>query len=289
MKSSISGFTIVRNATILNYPLEASLRSLFGICDEVIVNCGDSDDDTLERCRRLEAEFPGRLHLFQSKWEREGQRGGFQLKCQTDAALSRCRGEWCFYLQADEVIHEGDLPAIREALSRAGARQDVDGLVFDYLHFYGDYRHFMVGRNWYRREVRLFKRGRDIEAFRDAQGFRVEGRRLRALPSGARVFHYGYVRSAKSFTTKSSEMAQWWGERPEALEESQLRRHLGLKTFHGTHPLVMTERTASNGDCWDPTQGTLRWDKHEIKNALTLIWESLIPYRIGEFRNYDLA
>ena len=31
---------------------------------------------------------------------------------------------------------------------------EIDGILFDYLHFYGNFSYVITGRNWYRREVR---------------------------------------------------------------------------------------------------------------------------------------
>jgi hypothetical protein len=49
----------------------------------------------------------------------------------------------------------------------------------------------------------------------------------------------------------------------------------------------MTERLENN-PVFDPKQAPRIWNKDEIKNALTFLWESVVPYRIGEFRNYEL-
>lgn len=280
----ISGFTIVRNATVLAYPFRESVRSLLPLVQELVLNCGDSDDDTLQICESLAAESP-KIRLIRSVWKREGQSGGYQLKAQTDAAMRECRGKWLFYLQADEVLHEDDTLLIRQALERAGAREDVDGVLFDWVHFYGGFGYTIRGRNWYRRECRLFKNGRGIEAFRDAQGFRKAGQRVSVVASGARVFHYGYVRTPQGLRTKSEQMSQWWGESPS--EHSDLTRHVGLQKFEGTHPAVMTKRVAAAPE-FDPSLWRRRWNKAEIKNALTFVWEKVFPFRLGEFRNYEL-
>ncbi len=285
---SVSGFTIVRNAEILDYPFEESVLSALPLCDEFVINCGDSDDATLGLCESLRKRFPDKIRLVCSSWEREGQLGGFQLKHQTDRAFAECRGDWSLYLQADEVLHEADYEKIRGALADASLREDVDGILFDYVHFYSNYSYSITGRNWYRAEVRLIKKGRGIESFRDAQGFRRNGKRLRALASDARVFHYGYVRSIELMARKAEQMSQWWGEpartRPEDL---QPKRHVGLQPFTGTHPAVMQGRVSRNAHYFDPSQAERKWDWNEIKNAVTLVWESLFHYRLGEFRNYD--
>ncbi len=288
-KTGISGFTIVRNAALLDYPFQESVLSVLPLCDEFIINCGDSTDNTWELCEALEKMGGGKIRLLKSVWSRDGQSGGFQLKSQSDAAAAACLGKWRFYLQADEVIHEADHDKIREAVTRADARPEIDGLLFDYLHFYGNYSYTIKGRNWYRREVRLFKADRNILAFRDAQGFRKEGQRLNVLHTGTRVFHYGYVRTVDSMQKKSQEMAQWWGEKPQIDPEGlKVRRHIGLTRFSTSHPATMAKRINRNEFYSDPTQGERKWDKNEIKNLITLAWESIVPFRIGEFRNYEL-
>lgn len=289
----VSGFTIVRNAVRLGYPFRESVLSALPLCDEFIIGCGDSDDGTREICEELVQESGGKVRFFDTVWERKSQSGGFQLKHQTDEALAKCRGKWCLYIQADEVFHEADAVELQAAMKKADGFVDVDGVLFRYVHFYGNYEHEIRGRNWYRREVRLFKNGRGIQAFRDAQGFRRPGDvRLSAMKSDARVFHYGYVRTPKSLGIKSHHMAQWWGnsasQSDSQSEEVPLRNHVGLRRFAGSHPAVMTDRIRSHTDLVDPSKQDRHWDWTEIKNAITLGWESVVPYRIGEFRNYEI-
>ncbi len=285
----ISGFTIVRNATILEYPFKESVLSVLPLCDEFIINCGDSEDDTVEIVKELEREYPEKIKVLYTQWTRENQSGGFQLKKQSDLALAQAKGDWCLYIQADEVLHEADHSRILEAIEKASLRPEVDGIVFNYIHFYGNFSYQIRGRNWYRKEVRAFKNGRQIEAFRDAQGFRKEGKRIKVIPSDARVFHYGYVRTSQSLRKKAEQMAQWWGEKViDSPESFLLKRHVGLSKFNQTHPKWMERKIADNSKYCDPMKGSRSWDKNEIKNAITFLWESLVPYRIGEFKNYDL-
>jgi len=286
----VSGFTIVRNARLLDYPFLESVRSLVPLCEEIIINLGDSTDDTNAMCGLLIQEVGNKIQLIRSVWNRENQTGGFQLKLQSDVALAQCAGDWCVYLQADEVLHEGDTDRIKQAMWAADQRPEIDGIVFQYIHFYGNFDYYITGRNWYRREVRAFKNHRGITAFRDAQGFRKDGKRLLVLASGAHVYHYGHVRSATSLEHKPREMSQWWGEAPIlGIEANSPRRHLGLRRFRGKHPAVMVNKIRQNASYLDPSQGLRKWDKNEIKNAITMVWEAIVPYRIGEFRNYDIT
>ena len=273
MNSKISGFTIVRNAEILDYPFRESVLSVLPICNQFVINCGDSTDNTLQICKDLQREFPEKIMLLTSNWEMKNQSGGFQLKAQTDLAQKACRYPWCLYIQADEVMHEADFENILKAKEIADTRPEIDGLLFDYLHFYGNYFFTIRGRNWYRKEVRLFKNRRQIEAFRDAQGFRKQGERLSVIPANAKVFHYGYVRNSDSMKIKSAEMSRWWGATVEDKPENfELINHVGLGVFKDSHPKIMAQRISERNFTFTPKNCRRKWDKREIKNALTLLW-----------------
>ena len=104
----ISGFTIVRNAVKFNYPVVASISSILPICDEFIVNVGDSEDGTLELIRSIDSP---KIRIIQNQWDMS--QGSEVLSQQTNLALKECRGDWAFYLQSDEVIHEDDLNKLK--------------------------------------------------------------------------------------------------------------------------------------------------------------------------------
>jgi hypothetical protein len=73
--------------------------------------------------------------------------------------LDECSGDWCFYIQADEVVHEDDLPVIRQRCEQLLDDERVEGLLFDYIHFFGDYDHYMSSHGWYKKEIRIVKNG----------------------------------------------------------------------------------------------------------------------------------
>src|ERR1700733_9033874 len=104
----ISGFTIVRNAVKFNYPVVPSIRSILPICDEFIVNVGDSQDGTLELIRSIASP---KVRIIQSQWDMT--KGSSVLSEETNRALKECKGDWAFYLQSDEVIHEADLVRLK--------------------------------------------------------------------------------------------------------------------------------------------------------------------------------
>ena len=52
----ISGFTFIRNGTILGYPFIESINSILPICDEFIIAVGPSEDNTLARLRKIKSK-----------------------------------------------------------------------------------------------------------------------------------------------------------------------------------------------------------------------------------------
>ncbi|MBM3912615.1 MAG: glycosyltransferase family 2 protein, partial [Sphingomonadales bacterium] len=43
----VSGFTFIRNAVLLDYPILEAIRSILPLCDEIVVAVGKSEDETL--------------------------------------------------------------------------------------------------------------------------------------------------------------------------------------------------------------------------------------------------
>ncbi len=139
MKCSISGFMIARNAIKFNYPVLESIQSILPICDEFIVNVGDSEDDTLNLIQSLRSS---KIRIIQNTWDKT--QGKEVLSFQTNLALQECKGDWAFYLQSDEVIHEADLTRLKKKMRQYVDDESVDALRFKWLHFYGSYYRYRV-------------------------------------------------------------------------------------------------------------------------------------------------
>src|SRR5205807_1834371 len=177
----LSGFTIVRNAVSLDYPIVPALRSILAICDEVVVNVGRSPDGTRDLVAGLGEP---RVRVIDTAWD--FSRGSGVLAQETERAMRACRGAWGLYIQADEVLHETGAAILQERVRAWDADAGVEGLLVDYRHFYGDFDTVATNRHWYRREVRCVRLDRDIHSFQDAQGFRVgPGLRRRSWPLDA--------------------------------------------------------------------------------------------------------
>lgn len=242
----ISGFTILRSGVRLGYPFEASLRSLLPLVDELIVGVGDDDDGTWEA---VAAIGDPKLRPFRSRWQLPSIAGNV-LSEQTNLALARCSGDWAIYLQADEVLHEDDLPILRETLADHQHRR-TEGLLFRYLHFWRDDR--QVADDWlrfYPRAVRVVKRLPGIESAGDACGFvRRQRGRTRGLikaDSGARVFHYGWCNPAELQAARVENLGrEMFGEQDRQEHAETVFGTAVARPFTGTHPRVMAARIAA--------------------------------------------
>ncbi|MEL6853091.1 MAG: hypothetical protein AAFP92_31565, partial [Bacteroidota bacterium] len=167
----ISGFTMVKNADKLYYPIKASIASILPLVDEFVVALGDcdADDRTREEILSLASE---KIRIIDTVWNLERYPNGMENAHQTDLAKAACSGDWLFYLQADEVVHEADLPKIKQACQRWLDDPQVEGLLFNYRHFWGDYDHYQDCHGWYPREIRIVRNDPEIHSWESAQSFR---------------------------------------------------------------------------------------------------------------------
>lgn len=242
----ISGFTIARRAVALGYPIAESLRSLLPLVDQLVVNVGDSDDGTWEAVQAL---ADPKIIAFRSTWDLT-KSDGLTLSEETNKALARCDGDWAIYLQADEVLHETDAPALRAALQRYRTGR-TEALSLRYYHFYGSYGAYKDDpRNWYRRATRVIRTGMGIESVGDACAFmcRQDGvwRKPKRRDLGVSVYHYGRVRPPAQMHLKQRNLDRlfrgqaWLEDHDTVVEPAEVyvdTRH--LRTFSGTHPEVM--------------------------------------------------
>lgn len=284
----ISGFTVIRNARQMGYPVVQAIRSILPIVDEYVVGVGQSDDDTREI---IESIDDPRIRIFDAYWDPTKQRSGFVLAEKTNEALDQCRGEWCFYLQADEVVHEDGLPAIVEACRRYRSNPRVEGLLFKYIHFYGSYSVIAKARNWYRQEVRIVRRSAGARSIWDAQSFLIGGeRKPRVKWSGATIHHYGHVKPPKRMAEKHRQMSRWYygNSKDRAFDDFSFRQSYGLKEFEGTHPEVMKELVVAQDWTFEPRFDPREWTRRDVKNFLSDLLEKVIRYRVGEWKKFKL-
>ena len=196
----VSGFTIVKNIIKYDYPVLEAIRSVLPICDEFIVNTGVSQDGTFDLIKSLKDP---KIRIVQTDWDHS--RGPEVLSFQTNVALSHCTGDWAFYVQADEAVHEADLPRLKELMEAHVSDKNVDALRFKYFHFYGSYWRYRIDKGWYQKQDRIIRNNGGIESYGDAFAFRrKDGQPLKTIPTGCFIYHYGWVHSGEVMSDRLS-------------------------------------------------------------------------------------
>lgn len=283
----VVGFSFIKNAVLYQYPIEEALRSILPLCDEIVVAVGDCRDGT----RELVASIDPRIRIIDTVWDPALTSEGRVLAVETDKAYAAIPddADWCFYIQGDEVFHESGIAAVREAMMKWKDDQQVDGLVFDYVHFYGSYDYVGSSSRWYRKEVRIIRKRKDIHSYRDAQGFRKNGHdKLAVKPAHGVIHHYGWVREPEAMQAKSRNFETYWhGEKlPEGktftgpFDYSQID---ALEVFRGTHPSVMQARI--NKVNWR-FEHDLSYNQLSFKDRFKNFLYKITGRRFFEYRNY---
>jgi len=286
----ISGFTIIRNALINDYPVIEAIQSILPVVDEMIVSIGKSDDDTEELIRSVSSD---KIKIIHSEWDPALREGGKILAVETNKAFQHIAGDsdWAFYIQADEVVHEKYHSIIREAAEHYLEDKKVDGLLFHYLHFYGTYDYIGDSRKWYDKEIRLIRNDKTIEAYKDAQGFRRNGQRLPVKLINAWIYHYGWVKSPRQMKQKMYQTGKLWHSDDEMntfLQSSDFFDYNdfdSLTKFEGTHPKVMQHRIDNKN--WEVALD-VHQKKFSLKNRLLYWIEKKTGKRWFDFRNYKI-
>lgn len=284
----VSGFTFIRNAIKYDYPIVEAINSVLPLCNEFIVAVGQSDDETL---RLIENINSAKIKIVHTLWDDSLREGGKVLREETNKAMDAISpdADWCFYIQGDECLHEKYIPIVWKAMEENLQEKKIEGLLFNYLHFYGSYDFVGTSKRWYRKEIRIIRNDKNIRSYRDAQGFRKDGKKLKVKAIDAFIYHYGWVKPPKAQQEKAKTFNKLWHDDnwikqniPE-VDEFDYSNVDGVERFESQHPEVMRKRIETMN--WkfklDPTKNKLKF-KYKISKWI----ENISGYRIGEYKNY---
>ena len=286
----ITGFTFIRNAILYDYPIVEAIRSILPICDEFVVAVGASEDDTLSLIKNMNSD---KIRILQTVWDDSLREGGRVLALETDKAFQAISEDtdWAFYIQGDEVIHEKYLPNILSAMEKWKDNEQVDGLLFDYLHFYGSYDYVAFTSKWYQQEIRVIKNNKSIYSYRDAQGFRKnDDEKLWVKKVDAYVYHYGWVKPPEKQQLKQQTFNKLWHD--DRWVDTQVAKGAqfdysgidALKRFEGTHPAVFQKRIAEKNWVFD---FDISKNKISLKNKIKNILKKYLGLNL-DYRNYRI-
>lgn len=287
----VTGFTIIRNAIKYDYPVVEAITSILPICDEFIVAVGNSEDETLQLIKGINSP---KIKIIETVWNDSLRQGGQVLAIETNKAFDAIGTDtdWCFYIQSDECVHEKHLASIKEAMLKYKDDIEVDGLLLNYVHFYGSYHYVGNSRRWYRKEIRIIKNDKNIRSYKDAQGFRkTDNVKLSVKPINAKIYHYGWVKPPKAQQAKQENFHKMWHDDEwmkkniAQVDEFDYSQIDSLQEFKSSHPNVFQNRVKSAD--WkfnfDPSQIKL-----SLKDKFLLFIEKTTGWKVGEYKNYKI-
>ena len=288
----VAGFLFIRNAVKYDYPVKEAILSLLPLCDEVIISIGNSEDDTEKLIRSIDSP---KMRIHYSVWDDTLLEGGKVLAVETNKAFDQvsAAADWCICLQGDEVIHEDDYGTIRENMAYYKDDPKVEGFLFKYHHFYGSYDYLGDSRRWYSHEIRVIRNDKNIRSYRDAQGFRKDGRKLQVKPLDAYIYHYGYVRHPSLQLQKHLNFEKLYNhstlankvstDKIEGFDYSDID---SLERFTGSHPAVMREVISRKN--WH-FSADISKKNFTLKGWFHYWVEKLTGKRFFEYKNYKVV
>lgn len=295
---TISGFTYVRNGFKYGYPFLASIQSLLPVVDELVVVVGDSTDGTRAAIEQLQQE---KIVIIDSVWDESLRQNGKIFAQQSNIGLSAIKGDWAIHLQVDEVLHERHHEDLRNWLRLASQQPDVEGLLFPFYHFWGDFNHIRNTRKTHPFEIRAFKNTGSIRSYKDSQGFRKykhtaeqapdeAGEKLKVLKTDIPVYHYSYARHPNLMKKKDDYFQRFWHD------DQWVEKHVQAKDFNFNevdhlapftlgHPKYMKAIIAAQdwSFTYDPSQSNM-----SLKDKFVHWLNRLTGRRWFEYKNYKI-
>lgn len=286
----VTGFSFIKNAEKFHYPVTEALRSILPLCDEIVVAVGASEDNT----RAIVQAIDPRIRIIDTEWDDTLKGGGKVLAVETDKAFAAIDkdSDWCIYIQGDEVMHEEGHQAIMNAMKKWKDDDKVDGLLFNYRHFFGSYDYVGNESGWYRHEIRVIKNNKSIYSYRDAQGFRKgDNQKLNVKRVDAWIHHYGWVHDLKNICAKFIVKDKIYFGNEGDLDNITVPDNLipylvrSLKKYTGSHPKVMQQRIDKMDFQfeYDLSKNRLKW-KDRFKNLV----EKITGKRPFDYQNYKV-
>ncbi len=288
----VAGFTFIRNAIINDYPITEAILSILPICDEFVIAVGKSDDDTLSMIKNLGSP---KIRIIETVWDESIRSGGTVFARETDKAFDAISKDidWAFYIQGDECVHEQDLPLIKKEMEDRLDDKRIEGLLFNYHHFYGSYNFLAESRKWYRREIRIIRRHLNVRSYKDAQGFRIDDRKIKVRLTKALINHYGWVKPPNNLVEKGQNFRQFYDKNAVKTEvppnaSFDYGNADNLIPFKATHPAVMKSRIERANWNFDGNISNIKSSHSFRQQMLQKVFE-LTGIRIGEHKNYIIV
>lgn len=183
MTFMISGFMIVKNVLEQGYPFVEAIASALPICDEFLISDGYSTDGTYEVLEKISSLNP-KVKVYRSKWP--DKKDLTVLADVTNEVRSKCRFQYIFSVQANEIIHEQSAPFIKALPSMLPY---VDTFSFPYIQLLNNYKFTEEFRLRFSKNLPEIVATRDAWTLATSRAF-VRAKWLRSLAHPRILFSY---------------------------------------------------------------------------------------------------
>lgn len=114
----LSGYTTVRNARQMDYPFEATIKSMLDFCDEVVVlDSSDLEDGTTDVLQEMLDKEP-RLEVVCVDIPWKAPNHGIYDGATKALARAQCTGDYLFQMDCDEVCQPGIRSKIEDLVKK---------------------------------------------------------------------------------------------------------------------------------------------------------------------------
>ena len=294
----ISAFSYVRNGIQLGYPFIEAIKSVLPLVDEFIVVVGDSTDGTRTTIEQINNP---KIKIVDTLWDEAMRTKGIIFAQQSNIGLDNVSkdADWLFHIQADEVIHEKDYDTIKKAMQKYLHDKSVEGFLFKFINFFGDYNHWAPSRRFHQKEIRIIRNNSKYRSYKDSQGFRrfndpvhylqEKGYKLHVIPINATVYHYSYVKNPHTQLKRSIEFGKRYNSNDEWIKDYTENNTAGfnynaidfLYTYKGTHPAIM--KTRIDAQDWvfnyDPSKNNMKFKDKAFKIIQDITGKQFFIYK----------
>lgn len=277
----VSGFTFLRNAQINGYPFVESIKSILPIVDEFICAIGQSTDQTRAMVESIEDK---KIKIIDTTWNESMQDRGFVYGQQKMIAQYNCSGDWAFYLEGDEVLHEDEIQSIRETMALNVSDASVEALYFNFFHFYGTPS--QVGIAGYRKAPRIIRN--TIRTIAPDGLFWVvldknkAGRYPQAKSAGANIYHYGHCRNVAKMAEKLKRVGRYWGNEHQSFDGYGNIDLAELRPFRGSHPKLMQSWLENEAEKSFTQNPKFMPSRRDFRNRLRFSVEKMLNTEISK-------
>ena len=253
----ISVYTCCNDAIEKEFTLFEGVKQALTFADEVVYVDGSSKDGTLQWMEAF-ASRDNRIKIYKNLWPIHMLKSATVV--QKNLALSKCTGDWCMLMDADEVYSNKLCSSIRDWIREAEEQKRI-AVYCQTKHFFGNYTTLCSNDpwcdyRWYEGKIYVVKNNIGIHhgnADGDHDGFVTnEDQTLdvytlnlgnNVMTRAASVNHYGHVRSDEIYSQKKNAIERRYHPNWQDKDYTLMMFSEYFTGYLGEHPQSMSERT----------------------------------------------